>query len=728
HVQVVGELVAYPFADSFLGEFLPLPEEASLAVTYDYRLGADDRTLELTITLENDGLSTAEITLPALLSNHGDEAAPFSPGGGLGGMAGRGSLPYLGTVGLDTSYAVFSDLQGLAGLFSYAAVDLVISDPFELEPGASKTVQLWYAVSTDGVSGLSEAREALFGPGEAGSLSTVTGSVVLPTVDARLGDLTARSWIVTRFGDDVISLDPVRPDGTYSIALVPGAYDIEAWVAGVGVTDVASVTVLADTSIELDLIAPLFATIIATATDQDGTAIPAQVGLLRQGETPSPVAPDNVRFGHDFGRDITERMFLTPGGWAAIVPPGTYRAVASRGYSYELDEETFDIVGGETKTLAFELEKVVDTTGWAAGDFHIHATWSPDSNVSYDIRVRQAAANDVSLPVASEHVYVGNYGPTVDRLELGAWVTAVEGQEVTTFEYGHFNAFPFVFDALLPGWGAVFEHGVEGVGLFDAMRAQSANDVVIQINHPRGGGFGAYLSTVDFDRETGEVGEPERWSQDWDMIEVFNEECSRDGSNGETLLDWFSMNNLGFGKALSSGSDSHSVRTPIGHPRSWVQIEHTEVRADPGAIVAPLLARKSFVSCGPFVRFETTGGAGMGEVAMADADGEVGFSVIVEAPSWISVETVNLIRNGEVIQTYAVEPPTADAIRPSLRFDKVLVDTPIDDAWYVVEVQGSGTLEPVKFDDAPYAMTNPIEVDADRDGAWTPPGLPGAAQ
>ncbi|MFT7582829.1 MAG: hypothetical protein ACI9MR_004513, partial [Myxococcota bacterium] len=42
HVQVVGELVAYPFADSFLGEFLPLPEEASLAVTYDYRLGADD--------------------------------------------------------------------------------------------------------------------------------------------------------------------------------------------------------------------------------------------------------------------------------------------------------------------------------------------------------------------------------------------------------------------------------------------------------------------------------------------------------------------------------------------------------------------------------------------------------------------------------------------------------------------------------------------------------------
>ena len=34
---------------------------------------------------------------------------------------------------------------------------------------------------------------------------------------------------------------------------------------------------------------------------------------------------------------------------------------------------------------------------------------------------------------------------------------------------------------------------------------------------------------------------------------------------------------------------------------------------------------------------------------------------------------------------------------------------------------GSGSLSPVEMGDGPYALTNPIEVDADGDGAWTPP-------
>lgn len=31
-------------------------------------------------------------------------------------------------------------------------------------------------------------------------------------------------------------------------------------------------------------------------------------------------------------------------------------------------------------------------------------------------------------------------------------------------------------------------------------------------------------------------------------------------------------------------------------------------------------------------------------------------------------------------------------------------------------------MKPVTRAGPPYAMTNPIEVDADRDGTWTPPG------
>jgi hypothetical protein len=40
----------------------------------------------------------------------------------------------------------------------------------------------------------------------------------------------------------------------------------------------------------------------------------------------------------------------------------------------------------------------------------------------------------------------------------------------------------------------------------------------------------------------------------------------------------------------------------------------------------------------------------------------------------------------------------------------------------VVEVLGEGSLSPVELGDTPYALTNPIEVDQDKDGVWTPPG------
>jgi hypothetical protein len=114
----------------------------------------------------------------------------------------------------------------------------------------------------------------------------------------------------------------------------------------------------------------------------------------------------------------------------------------------------------------------------------------------------------------------------------------------------------------------------------------------------------------------------------------------------------------------------------------------------------------------------------MGEMSAVDGDGEVAFSVVVEAPSWIGVEEVRLLENGQIIQTIAFDDPHRgpDETRPALRFDGVLTASPAQDSWYAVEVVGSGTLSPVELDDQPYALTNAIEVDQDGDGEWTPPG------
>src|SRR5690606_24694525 len=136
---------------------------------------------------------------------------------------------------------------------------------------------------------------------------------------------------------------------------------------------------------------------------------------------------------------------------------------------------------------------------------------------------------------------------------------------------------------------------------------------IVQVNHPRvSTRISAYFTAIDLDSQTGVAATPERWTSGWDTLEVFNDGCGGGGGNAQALEDWMNLNDLGLKKTLSSGSDSHSEAAGLGHPRSWIEVERDLVELDDEAIVAPLRARKSFVSCGPFVRFSATDGTPMG--------------------------------------------------------------------------------------------------------------------
>jgi hypothetical protein len=103
---------------------------------------------------------------------------------------------------------------------------------------------------------------------------------------------------------------------------------------------------------------------------------------------------------------------------------------------------------------------------------------------------------------------------------------------------------------------------------------------------------------------------------------------------------------------------------------------------------------------------------------VVDSQGEVSFWVQVQAPGWIALDELRLHRNGEVIDVIPIEEAAS-----GIRLETLLSDQPTADAWYMVEVIGSGSLLPIHKNGPPYAATNPIEVDVDGDGEWTPPGL-----
>ena len=88
----------------------------------------------------------------------------------------------------------------------------------------------------------------------------------------------------------------------------------------------------------------------------------------------------------------------------------------------------------------------------------------------------------------------------------------------------------------------------------------------------------------------------------------------------------------------------------------------------------------------------------------------------------MTIDRVHLLENGAPEDEVALaEWARPEGLRAGVRFDGELVGRPSADAWYVVEVVGSGGLWPIEPGEDPYALTNPIEVDQDGDGTWTPP-------
>ncbi|MCC6624031.1 MAG: CehA/McbA family metallohydrolase [Deltaproteobacteria bacterium] len=721
-VRFTGRTGRYIWLAGFLRDIVN-PPHVDLAVTFEYRLAPDDDVLDLVVTLTNDTEEQADVSLPLTAMNMGDGVRPFGIGGGLGGVTGN-SQPWLGMIGLYRSYGFIGEGKLLNGLFNYQNVQLLQAEPFLLAPGQSAIQRFGFVVGDEGTTTVAAAAAERFEVGPVVEVTgTVTGEVGWADDEPAPSNTNGRSWVAAVRGEDVHGVVPVDAQGRFRLLLAPGEYDLRAYAPQRGGSEATAITVDDDPITGLTLALPALGEVVVTVTS-GGAPLPVEISFFRGPGAPRPVAPEEAGFDVDWRHGRSSVVFSTDGLGRAHLLPGSYTVTASRGYSYTFAEAEVTVAPGTSQSLQLTIDKVVEDSGWVAADLHLHSIWSADSDTPYIARLRQAAAQDITLPMFTEHAYLGHAHLELDDSGVGDWVIPVPAQEVTTFEYGHFNAYPLEYRPDEPAFGAVYEHGHLGADLFDAIRAQHDGDHLIQLNHPRQeASISAFLTYVEFDRANATSDNP-RWTTNWDVLEVFNGTCGPSTTNRETLLDWYAMNDHGLGKVLGSGSDSHSEAAGLGTPRNWIEIDKSLVEADVEALVAPLRARKTFVSCGPFVRFRTSDGKGMGELAAVDGSGVVTFEVEVVAPDWIGLASVALLENGVPIATVEAADftPAAEA-GDNVRHRGTFTATPSADAWYVIEVRGAGNLWPVEPGETPYALTNPIEVDADRDATWTPPAV-----
>jgi hypothetical protein len=500
------------------------------------------------------------------------------------------------------------------------------------------------------------------------------------------------------------------------------------------------------------IVLPSPARIAVFVTDETGRPAPAKASLLAEfaaanvdddprdflyslafGEEVRPVAFEPGR------RDYIEQvLYGTDGRIAGAVRPGSYDLVVSRGPEYELHRERIDVAAGQTVSRTVRLTRAFASPGWIAADVHLHSGPSTDSGLPIEARVLSCAAEGVELAVATEHNFVADYEPAISRMQLTEWLTGMVGIELTTFEMGHFNAYPLAVDPGSTRGGEFVWTKQTPAAMFDELRGLGPDPdrTIIQINHPRSQVLG-YFAAFFVDSETGEpyipsglralfapIGEefrPESFSYDFDAIELITGKLFSElhtyrapnplppgpfpdpqpvageivrGPDGRpvfpgTVETWFTLLDRDLRPTGMGSSDSHSLRDEAGFARTYVFVG--EGKDMPGGyrrddVVDAIRAHRTIATNAPLIEM-TIGDAMIGDDVRAGPGIEV--RVRVHAPSWAGIDHLTLWANSVAVVDIPIPPDQATEL------DRTFPLTLTEDAWIVAEVNGTQNMFPV---------------------------------
>jgi hypothetical protein len=323
------------------------------------------------------------------------------------------------------------------------------------------------------------------------------------------------------------------------------------------------------------------------------------------------------------------------------------------------------------------------------------------------------------------------------RVLHGVEVTSSAPSEPAPWTLGHLNAWPIAHQPWAHRHGAPPSQRVSAGDLVARLHGEYGA-LVVQLNHPRGTEPGRYDG--HFFTHQGSAGravDPELPLEaavneallapgadgsraiDFDAIELMN------GSSHEQYLavrrDFHWLLRQGVRRTATANSDTHGPDELAGLPRNYVR-----VGSEPGPmgrLSSALREGRSFGTNGPLIlRFQVGGGESGGMVRARE--GRVVVDYEVTSAPWVPLDEVRVLVNGEVVRALP---------RRSGRFDISLRR----DAFVTLEAGVPERMDPALwrarnpglYRDAlapgfvPTAFANPVYVDADGDGHWTPPGL-----
>ncbi|KAA5542300.1 carboxypeptidase regulatory-like domain-containing protein [Roseiconus nitratireducens] len=516
--------------------------------------------------------------------------------------------------------------------------------------------------------------------------------------------------------------------GVAHVRLPNGRYRITA--SAIGFEDSTREIALDDQTTAVEIPLSGYTGVTATVTDQSGHRIPAKMTVYAvEGEHPD-FGPDSTR------TFIKNCVYSVHGSLRCPLDPGRYEIYFSHGPEYDSAHQTLELAAGDSREIAVQLDRVVDTPGWISAEFHSHSSPSGDNVSDQYGRVENLLCEHLEFAPCTEHNRISSYVPHLEQMGVADQMATCSGIELTgrPLPVNHQNAFPLHHHPHTQNGGGPRTDPnpvvqIERIAMWDDGSAK-----VVQENHPN---LHQIYGDLDVD---GRPDDGFRGMLQWmdvvevDPLQVIFEDVAGNPPNVREMkipiFQWMQLLNQGYRIPGVANTDAHYNHHGSGWLRNWIasatddpdkiSIEEMVKQAEAGHIV---------MSTGPFLTVRGTSAA-VDRAAipgddLAAADGKVTLAVRVQCPNWLDVNRVQVFVNGRPVQelnrTRKSHSDLFGASRDVTKFDSTFDVTLDRDAHLIVATIGEGMtmqkeMGPVMGDLPPIAVSNPIFVDVDGDG------------
>ncbi|MFH1277243.1 MAG: CehA/McbA family metallohydrolase [Candidatus Eisenbacteria bacterium] len=390
-------------------------------------------------------------------------------------------------------------------------------------------------------------------------------------------------------------------------------------------------------------------------------------------------------------------FFYAESSAVVLVPEGMTRITAVKGPEF-LPVDLHVSVTADT-TVLLELERWIEPRdlGWVGGDAHGDLTHAPAAyHIEPDEAKRVAEAEGLRVANFLDNGYLFTGG--VGSLSDGS-VALYSSEEYRSPVFGHLGLLG-IDTLIVPDYGGV------GWPLWGDVvdRVREHTHALAVLTHP--------MTTNDFDDLAGWPGTglgrgiwieaPRGRAEAMDILSYSNHGAEADAAYSL----WYDLWNSGFPVPGSAGTDAAVCRVstrPIGGYRVYVLVD--DPYGDPAAVhdawVEGIRRGRTFITAGPLVTAFDVEGAGIGETLAVADGGPRDVTVHARFESARRLDTIEIVRNGEVVESFDVHGGTVG---------DVTAVVPVRESCWIAARHDGYDYAPWLSSSHPLAHTNPVLV------------------